>query len=555
MAVARQPRTPRRRPRGIDLECPSILEEPCPPEECPPEECPPLDEDAMVFAPVGGLQRRLSQAQLDELLRDSWRTTQIVGDLAVTGATIVAVTATVPYKQQSAEFERCFDGAMGYDKMRDRPEYNFFVAERAEVPADGPVDVASLTWERITNTTWEQSRNQYWSFSKREEVVDPKHIHAALTSTIPPVALVDAVKFAAHPDVSFRTVEKIEQDKRALLAPKPVEATGGMPPTGDIAADPSGISGVPTTTVPRPSDYVPSEDPEFDSGSEEIYDDETGSSMSTAMVKPVEIGDKLLVRFYDYKAARGKSYVYRVKVFLRDPNNPQPAPSRDARSGQVQGMGGFHPPVPDRSLTVEALDRVRANRAKATPQFYIETDYSEPSSVVTVPSLPMKLLAGPVTAPRTMALQTGARVTRDAEKGKVLSVVWDDKLGTYVPGEIEAVRGTVLNFTATADILHPLTYAIKRAADYVFQTNAVVLDIRGGESIGKTGMNTPGEMLLVDKDGNLIVRNEFDTSNVQMYRQQLFIEDRAEVATPTTPGAPFGSPLNPLEGGPSPLGR
>lgn len=562
----KEPRRRRRKdpddPLALEEDLDDPLDEPDDPVDDPVDD--PLGGEGE-FVPAGQA-RMLSAAQLNDLLQGGWR--HVAGDGSVTGATIVAVTAVVPYRKQLAEYDRCFDSAMGYDPQRDRPDYFHFQAWRAEAPETGPVDEASLKWEFVTDSTKEKKNSAYWSFANLEEVVDAKHLHPALSSRIPPAQFVNAFKFAGHPDVAFRTPEQIEQDKRTKEAPKDTRDDGSpMDPTsGGVPSVPSGI---PSPVTGGPSDVPPPIDAVDPAGPDDAVDpvdlppeDEFGVDegidgdeiSSTTEKKPEEEAvDTLLIRFYDYKAERGKSYVYRVKVFLRDPNNPAPPPPGAARPGEEgqTSVGDYSPPVPDRMLADEALDRVRANRAKK--QYYIETEFSAPSPVVHVPTLPIKLLAGDVNAARVSTLPGGARMTRDVDKANVLAVVWDNRLGANVPGLIEAARGTLLNFKATADILYPLTYALKRYQNYDFKTGALVVDMRGGETIGKSQILTPGEVLLVDKDGQLIVRNEFDPKNVESYRRQLFIEDH----NPSQGGsaAPNGdyNPLNPLDGGKSPL--
>jgi hypothetical protein len=49
--------------------------------------------------------------------------------------------------------------------------------------------------------------------------------------------------------------------------------------------------------------------------------------------------------------------------------------------------------------------------------------------------------------------------------------------------------------------------------DVKFKSDMVVLDIRGGKGIsGKNGskLTSPGEVLLLDRNGDLVVRNELD---------------------------------------------
>ena len=51
-----------------------------------------------------------------------------------------------------------------------------------------------------------------------------------------------------------------------------------------------------------------------------------------------------------------------------------------------------------------------------------------------------------------------------------------------------------------------------------FNSNATTIDIRGGERLsgrGENAVTTPGEMLLLDADGFLIVRNELDDASTR----------------------------------------
>jgi len=77
-----------------------------------------------------------------------------------------------------------------------------------------------------------------------------------------------------------------------------------------------------------------------------------------------------------------------------------------------------------------------------------------------------------------------------------------------------------------------LTLQIKRIEDFNFATDAFVADLRGGEPLlvdvgtskEETPLPVPGEYLVVDGDGRLIVCNE--VNDAEDYRRLLFIEDR-----------------------------
>ncbi|MEA1951152.1 MAG: hypothetical protein U9N87_07195, partial [Planctomycetota bacterium] len=65
-----------------------------------------------------------------------------------------------------------------------------------------------------------------------------------------------------------------------------------------------------------------------------------------------------------------------------------------------------------------------------------------------------------------------------------------------------------------------------------FKSECLVLDLRGGQRLpGKTRLNGPGEILLLDPDGNLVVRN--DVTDFDKIRDQTY---------PPTPKSGFRGP-------------
>jgi hypothetical protein len=171
-------------------------------------------------------------------------------------------------------------------------------------------------------------------------------------------------------------------------------------------------------------------------------------------------------------------------------------------------------------------------------------------------------VAGAATAAKMIPLSIGGPLVQMSDpQAKLVSVVWDRRRAVETPAERDVFRGSYLNFEQDADVLHPATLAIKRLEKYAFKTNAYVADLRGGEDLIKdvdkearteTLYTTPGEVLVVDGLGNLVVCNEI--ADCEEYRRVLFIEDSPVVATAPTgptgyegmegayPGSPYFGP-------------
>lgn len=521
----------RRRPRVDEDGFPLDGEEEFLDEELEDEEFLDEEEEMLDEQVVERRPKILSEAQREEIFRGTFQVSS-GGSFILEGKTVVAVCCVVPFKKQLEEFDRCFVNAMGYEEDRDRPEYFFMVAERAEVPAEGPVDYSKVAWKVVTNTTFEQQKARFYSVAQVEELVDESYKHPALTSPVPAALMVPAEKFATHPDVAYKTLEELRAAREDAVAIEEGAEPGSLTRSGGLSGVPDALDAAPSSVYSGTDDV----DDEFIEDDDLIDDvgidgeeDEMGVDSGEAAKK---FADLLLVRFYDFEAERGKSYVYRVKVFLRDPNNPivkQGASGDELTDSSTSGEG--YSAVPDRMLAEDVIARVKAAQAKK--QFYRATEFSDPSPVVRVPDLPQQLMAGPVEPPQYAKLPDGSKVERKEAKAEVLTVTWDDMLGVFIPGLTKASRGSVLNFQAGANVLHPLQLTLKRLEDHFFKTDAMVLDIRGGENLGtsKNPLPTPGEILIVDHNGELVVRNEIDDAG--LYRRHLFIEDRGPEEEPS----------------------
>ena len=231
-----------------------------------------------------------------------------------------------------------------------------------------------------------------------------------------------------------------------------------------------------------------------------------------------------MIRFYDIYAEPGKSYVYRIKLFVEDPNFPLDPAARPA----------------NRNLSSDVLERL--NRRPNKSVWWRESPYSEVSAVVRVPET-QKVLAGPVDPGKVARPPNRDFEIRQAERvAKVMALVWDDEEALDVPGIVEAPRGKVVNFTSDTEAIDPSANGLRKITGKKFETGSIVLDIRGGDWFTTKKLHSvPGEILLLDSDGNLTIRSEVE--DAKTYNNHNFPEE-AEL-TPDDPLIPGGGGTDP----------
>jgi len=217
-----------------------------------------------------------------------------------------------------------------------------------------------------------------------------------------------------------------------------------------------------------------------------------------------------LVRFVDQKIEKGHKYRYRIKVYVEDPNYPSDlytAPS----------LAGLDPEAQTRVRTLEGID---GKSGKGKVSVNLSSDWSPASEVVTLP--PAEWFYAGSVEPETMGPLAGGEGIKylnfaRPQGGKALVVVQDDKKAVDVPAKWELFKGSAVNFTLPeVSVIHPALGEKRKVEKYSFQTNAVVADMRGGEDIPvvtgehSNNMKAPGEVLFVDAQGNMHVRDEVD---------------------------------------------
>ncbi len=525
---------------------------------------------AMMTSGMTGGRRTIGKIYRDLYIKGYQGTFSQMGAQGALGRSyaVVGVTATVPYEKQWEEYERALAGTTGYSAKQDIPKYLFFLAERAEVSADPN---APLDWKPISNSNYAMKLSaRYAAFPK--EVADEAYtVPGVLTMPIPPIMLKSFDDIVVHSDIPRQQVKRIQvaSTEEAPDEEEPIEIESSELSPGDLSipkvgpgttggggmygpgAGGSGMyapegSGSMMGSAEGSSSFGSGSEMDYGDGDEGMYDEEgsgygSGGGYGTPFGNEQELTvvKHKMVRFFDLTAEPGKSYRYRVAVVLEDPNHPrdpQAAPSTRILDAAVA----------KRVREVEAKDAETSTRTgQTTRTFYLQTDWSEASNVVTV-AKPEKYVAGGATHGKVIPLSDSIEIQTTESKGKLVTMVWDDNRAAEIPAEKEVFRGSYLSFTEDADALHPLTQQIKTIEGFEFNTDAFVADLRGGKKLitdideenddEETIHYTPGEFLVIDGEGNLLACNEID--DTEEFRRLTFAEDTAQPITASGGGMP-----------------
>ena len=446
---------------------------------------------------------------------------------------VISVNLLAPFEKQVEAYEKALMNSSGYNPRQDFPNYIAFEAQRAEVPDDPN---APLDWKLVLNTQRAMKLAIQNYPAKVPELADPVYLlPGVLTMPIPPVINRPLGELALHPKIprmkpqEVQTIQPQGPVGDGNLASTEIDADadpGAIPvnPQGagygaggtEYGAGYSGDSGGYSTGGGTDAYGAGSGGTDAygaGSGGTDAYGadgygaDGYGAGGDPTLNQPLV--KYKLVRFFDF-VKPGKKYRYRVRLLLEDPNrprNPSAQPNIRILTKDVQ----------------ERLEKVAEEEEKLGRRlYYVNTEWSEPSNVVSL-DIPKAVVAGGVVAPRRVPLKTGGPSIEMGEpSAKVLTVKWDGKRAVQVPGEAEVVRGSVLNFTKDADVLHPTTKQIMRLKEVKFSDSSFVADLRGGDILpdqnGKLpsskdadkALKAPGEIMVIDAQGNLIVKNEVD---------------------------------------------
>ena len=383
-----------------------------------------------------------------------------IGGQNVESRFFVSVTGLVPVQQQQAAYETALANAIEYEIERDTPKYLALDIERREIQADGQpgewVDLNSRRVMRFEPKQWD---------GRSDERAASDHVIGDLVMPLPPLSFRDISKWALHTKIPQAIEDDFGATRDSADTDQPDEPQfdlweeGGVEDRPDDAAD--------------------------DGAADSSRDYSRADNQLT-----VEFG---LLRYFDFQVEPGKLYEYRARFVLEDPNNPRnyQRPSENA-----------------------CEDQVIMRRQGAPNKKHRESEWSAASPQVRVPT-GRSVYAGPVVAPTLM--KVGSRVylprrATDEPEATVMTVTWNTERAMDVPSAVPVKRGSVVNKRLiTVEAVDPAKRNIIKLPNYSFATNALVVDIAGGELLERRGreeIRAPGMVLLMDEQGNLVFHSE-----------------------------------------------
>jgi hypothetical protein len=280
------------------------------------------------------------------------------GAVEIRGQRWIVLTGLVSYDKELRAFDDALRnaGPTGcYDPQRDTPYYIACDVQRAEVVS--PADGAKPNWDNVpvilSNKALSDALKR-WGQPPMADMVAPEHLFqprpTSLTFPLPPVTGSPWTESVAHPP---------EIPLLDLGQANPAGMGGGFGGRGiGPTAPPAGSP--PTIPGPKPPDGAGGhEDPYGDNPTEPVAPAGGGPSEGPA-APGAAVSTALLFRFFDFDVQPGKQYVYRVRLVLRNPNYKLKATSlKDAKLAAAQYLKTKWSDESDPPLLVSVPDDTR----------------------------------------------------------------------------------------------------------------------------------------------------------------------------------------------------
>jgi hypothetical protein len=371
----------------------------------------------------------------------------------------------VPETKQKEKYRDTFRPALGYDATRDVPKYAGYKVERVEVA--NAEEAAKPDWakaKRFFSSRAVKEAKDSWGNTPMTEVVDKNYLDTTETLAFPLGPLVGrswGASAAHEPEVPLQKKAVITMGKR-----------------NDDERAPG--------TSHKPEDSPKSSDDSSNAEEEDPFNkkpEETKPTPEVVALKPkasedeVKIIKNKLFRFLDFDVEPGKSYVYRVCLVLNNPN----------AEGAVK------------------TSYLKPELAAVAKDAYVTTKWSDPSPVITIPYDTRLLVRSVKPAPKSVE-----------STANVVLAKWLLEEGVEVYEEFQQLyRGQLADYKEHNYRTSHLTQGSPKESRCDFISQTTLIDFRGGGLINKkdkSSITEPGEVLLMDRLGNLLVRNEIEDS-------------------------------------------
>ncbi|HVU88391.1 MAG TPA: hypothetical protein VHD36_13810 [Pirellulales bacterium] len=345
---------------------------------------------------------------------------------AVKGKQWAVITGLVPIEAQAKDYRAAFRDARKTDPALDYPRYHSFEVERAEVPV-GTAPDADLKWTLLDR---KRAEDEEATFSERAaDVIDHVFADPVLTRPLFKISGKEHGRSAGHPKIP----------------------TGSQAPGTVAPAAPAG-GGLRARAMAQAGN----------------------AAMANANPSQAKAVEYQLFRCFDFSVQPGKTYRYRVRLVLNNPN---------------YGLGAQY--------------LANAQLAKGQTR---QSPWSEASAEVTVP-LGFSMLAGGIKPNKQI----------NESKLEVILKMWDSNEAVDASRIVELFRGQVANFPAEDAFVErgDGTAEPKRLS---FHTDMMVVDMTGGDTMAMPGgglrPRAPSQVLVMEPNGKLIVKSELADAEI-----------------------------------------
>jgi hypothetical protein len=456
---------------------------------------------------------------LDEKLADE------KGKLAETNLPVrmIVVTATFPYKEQLEEFSRALRFGSVDELLRDedlRPEFAGYIVQRRVFGPDG---------KQIEDWTDLDLETPIKFIRMRAKEIEPFESDWLSYQMIPQpnrlvIPLPKLAREQKYPDVKLegiqQTVKNLNEAGKENIAPPPKKSR--------LDIDVFDIGDAPATQQPGDSERtrpgnIAGGAPGKGMNPDARFPGATSGRAEATITsqRGIAVPDKILVRFFDPTVQPGYSYEYQLRLRMDNPTHKQPkrAVSVDiTREPELLGdwkqvtwkdgdkeITKVH--IPD-ELLYYAGEEKSATKDKVVVQVhrwleYAQAKWNQRGSEIPVGDWSM------------LEKRLVARGEYIGEIREVEVATWNPTqerytLAVHPDDQIASTKRTGPRLI----IRRHKGIAIDFATDPVYTSRPLLVDFRGGEHPKQTGSGTrsydshgPVELLILDADGKLIVRN------------------------------------------------
>jgi len=412
-----------------------------------------------------------------------------------------SVTALVPYKTQFENFQTCFpETNRDFDPNRDRPNYLAWELQRALI-TDPSAEPQWKLLKRKTTSSNAQVGSEMIMSGPAGEVIDQRYRHDLLTQPMPNLLLRDLDRYGRHPEVPRATNLGMyglgEQENATELETEEADEEQEFMP--GIQGGQMGLGGGGYGGGYRGGGiggYQGAGEMGFEGGMAMYGGRGFGQS---------RLPDFLMFRYVDLEVEPGKAYRYRLRLWVEDPNQPGPGKPTPAARSLDQSVKDRLAKLPKRKVN----DPTTGAKIKL-PQFWRLAEWSEPSSIVRI-SLGHKMLVGTATPQLIKTIRGEGQSLRYRARepsAQMMVLQWDREHIANLPAEKPMPLGGVGYLKQDTELLDG--QRLKKLEDYRFTSTTVVVDIGGGEELGKLDLTAPGEVLIWNAQGDLIVLDELN---------------------------------------------